>query len=73
MKYMQTMFVTLALTATLVANAHEGHGVVEPGNSLRHYLTEPLHVIPLLLLAGIVIFLVRSLRKGQRNRKRQSD
>ena len=73
MKYMQMIAVTLALTATLVADAHEGHGIVEPGNSLRHYLTEPLHVIPLLLIAGIVIFLVRSLRKGRRNRKSQSD
>jgi hypothetical protein len=73
MKFIQAMVVTLALTGAMVAEAHEGHGVVEPGNSLRHYLTEPLHVISLLLLAGFVVFLVRSLRKGTRNRKRQPD
>lgn len=73
MKYIRAIVVMLAMTAAMVAEAHEGHGVVEPGNSLRHYLTEPLHVIPLLLVAGFVVLLVRALRRGKKNRNRHTD
>jgi hypothetical protein len=73
MKFIQAMVVTLALTGAMVAEAHEGHGVVEPGNSLRHYLTEPLHVVPLLLVAAFVVLLVRALRRGKKNRNRHTD
>jgi hypothetical protein len=73
MKFIQAMVVTLALTGAMVAEAHEGHGVVEPGNSLRHYLTEPLHVVPLLLVVAFVVLLVRALRRGKKNRNRHTD
>ena len=73
MKYARAMIVVLALTGAMVAEAHEGHGVVEPGNSLRHYLTEPLHVVPLLLVAAFVVLLLRALRRGKKNRNRHTD
>jgi hypothetical protein len=34
--------------------AHPGHGHTDPG-SWTHYLTEPVHVIPLALAVGAVV------------------
>jgi hypothetical protein len=39
---------------TLALLAHPGHGHTDPG-SLTHYLTEPIHVIPLALAAGAAV------------------
>ena len=57
----------LCLTAVLTASpalAHPGHGVTE-GNSLVHYLLEPLHIAPVLLLltAGIATLVTLNRRK----------
>jgi hypothetical protein len=38
---------------TGVALAHPGHGTTE-GDTAAHYLLEPVHGLPLLLLAGAV-------------------
>lgn len=43
------------------AFAHPGHGHTDP-DSWQHYLTEPVHVIPLALLAAIVIVAIMGLR-----------
>ncbi len=40
--------------ATGSALAHPGHGTTDPG-SLLHYLTEPVHVLPVALVVGIGI------------------
>lgn len=48
----------LNASATTILYAHSGHGVPGEGKTLRHYLTEPLHVfgwaglIFVLFLAG---------------------
>ncbi|XOV83695.1 MAG: hypothetical protein ACFHXK_00980 [bacterium] len=52
--------VTLALTALLPisAFAHDGHGSSH-AHSLVHYLTEPLHVIPVVVIAVAAWYLWR--------------
>ena len=52
------------------ASAHPGHGGVtsEPVNSWTHYATEPLHVIPVLLVVGGCVACVAYAR---RNAERQ--
>ena len=53
---------TLIALASLpaFAVAHPGHGNSRDGNSLLHYVTSPLHVIPVLvaaiLLTGLSLF-----------------
>jgi hypothetical protein len=41
---------TVCLTTTADLFAHPGHGVTEPGTA-AHYLFEPLHLAPVLILA----------------------
>ena len=65
----------LTLTACLIttsqALAHPGHGVTE-GHSLVHYLLEPLHVGPVLLLlaAGIATLITLNRRKKSLRQER---
>lgn len=47
------------------AFAHPGHGHTDP-DSWQHYLTEPVHVIPLALLAAIAIVAVMAVRSRVR-------
>ena len=54
--------------------AHDGHGNQHDGNSLLHFLTSPLHVVPVLaaaiLFAGMAfIFRKRSHRKTAQARR----
>ncbi len=46
--------------------AHAGHGDSQDGNSLMHYVTSPLHLLPVLvaaiLLAGLSLLVPRSKR-----------
>jgi hypothetical protein len=42
------------LATLLVIFMHPGHGHTDPA-SWTHYLTEPVHVIPLALAAGAVV------------------
>ncbi len=41
-------------TLTGVATAHPGHGNHRDGNSLFHYATSPIHLLPLLAVAVVV-------------------
>ena len=47
--------VLLVVIASLpvLAWAHPGHGDEPAGVGLQHYLTEPLHVLPIVLLAAL--------------------
>lgn len=51
----------LFLMLPLVSFAHEGHGFVH-GNQIAHYLTSPMHAVPL-ALAVIAGFWMYSKRK----------
>jgi hypothetical protein len=49
---MKISFASLLLCLPFLAQAHEGHGVFE-GSSLSHYLTSPMHVIPVVAFVAI--------------------
>lgn len=46
------------------AHAHPGHGVL-PATRLFHYLAEPLHALPFLIIAGLLMIVVRSQRRSR--------
>ncbi len=50
-----------ALLAAPFAGAHPGHG--EPGAS--HYVTDPAHVIPLMIIGTVLVFLAFGWHKTQ--------
>jgi hypothetical protein len=55
LKYIKTLiFIIISLTSVELL-AHPGHGNFE-GNSILHYITSPFHILPFLLLVGVVIF-----------------
>lgn len=54
-------------TAPLTALAHEGHGVISAQN-FAHYIGEPMHVIPAVLVIGFAIYCAR--RALGRNKQR---
>ncbi|MEY3457382.1 MAG: hypothetical protein RL215_539 [Planctomycetota bacterium] len=51
----------LLLNSSAVLMAHEGHGVPTAGDGLLHYLVNPSHAIPLVLISVAVIWLARRL------------
>ncbi len=55
----------IAVSAT-IATAHEGHGQSGEGNTARHYLTQPLHVAGIVVIAlvgvGLLALAVRKRR-----------
>ncbi len=42
----------LAATPASFVFAHAGHGQPETGNTIRHYVSAPEHLVPVLLLLG---------------------
>lgn len=58
----------ILLIAAAGAWAHPGHGESE-GHSLLHYLTEPLHIVPLIavIVFSVSIFLVMYARRKKRS------
>ena len=46
----------LVLLAAGPAWGHEGHGIGD-GNGWLHYLTEPIHVLPALILVALAVSL----------------
>ena len=56
---MKKIFLSLAaVTASICSFAHEGHGHTE-GFTIKHYFTEPEHIIPVLLASAVAIVLFR--------------
>jgi hypothetical protein len=51
-----------AVTAALCSYAHEGHGHTH-GYTIKHYFSEPVHVVFLLAVAGGIWLLVTCWRK----------
>lgn len=54
----------LAVTAVTTAAAHPGHG--EPGPA--HYVTEPTHLVPVLMGAAVVLCTVVAVALWRRSR-----
>ena len=57
----------IALTSlTAIGVAHPGHGDSQDGNSLLHYVTSPIHLLPVLIagifFAGFAMIVRRSRR-----------
>ncbi len=58
-----------SLTLPSAALAHPGHGSDGGGNGLLHYLTEPAHVVPAVLLVAAVLiarYCIRAAHKRSR-------
>ena len=58
---------TLALLSALplAASAHDGHGYI-PAQSALHYLADPLHLAPALLLVAAAWWVAKRQRNKQR-------
>jgi uncharacterized membrane-anchored protein len=60
--------ITIAIAFSRVASAHGGHGVDPRGESLEHYVLEPVHLIPALAVISTALiitwFAVRRLRRS---------
>ncbi len=62
---MKKIFLSLAAVAASVSSfAHEGHGHTD-GFTIKHYFTEPEHIIPVLLAAALAVVLFRYFRKKE--------
>jgi hydrogenase/urease accessory protein HupE len=62
---MKKTFLSLAaVTACISSFAHEGHGHTD-GFTIKHYFTEPEHIIPVLLAAGVAVVLFRYFKKKE--------
>jgi hypothetical protein len=49
----------------LLSAAHPGHGLTEP-SSWQHYIVEPVHAVPVLLVIAAAIALVVAVARGTR-------
>ncbi len=64
MTHRLTTFAALAVTTLATANAHPGHG--EPGQA--HYVTEPTHVVPVMLAASVTLVVVAAVALWRRGK-----
>lgn len=51
-----TLLLAIGLLLPAMGFAHPGHGITD-GHSLKHYLTEPAHAIPIFSLVAVVLAL----------------
>lgn len=65
MKKLLSLLVMLA--ATSAAFAHPGHGSTG-GYTITHYITEPVHALPLLMAIVLGIVLIRKERRNAINK-----
>jgi hypothetical protein len=68
------LWVLATLCVPALANAHPGHGHTDP-RSAAHYVVEPVHVMPVVVIAGalvlaaLTLYLVwRARRSGRHDR-----
>ena len=59
---------TLVALASLTAIgvAHSGHGDSQDGNSLLHYVTSPMHLLPVLIAAIFIVGVSMFVRRSRR-------
>lgn len=70
--WIATRFATALVIATLLgtsqATAHPGHGVTPDGDSVAHYLLEPVHGLGLVLVfaaaVAAVVMVIRARRRA---------
>lgn len=53
-------------SASGVVWAHPGHGVTDP-ETPAHYVVEPAHALPVLILIGAIALVAYRVRAGRRN------
>ena len=46
----------------IVGFSHPGHGNTDDGNTVSHYLTSPMHLLPVILCAITIVLLVAAKR-----------
>jgi hypothetical protein len=46
----------------IVGFSHPGHGNTDDGNTVSHYLTSPMHLLPMILCAIAIVLLVAAKR-----------
>jgi len=49
------VFILSGMLMPSLAYAHAGHGVIDAQNVAAHQLIEPLHVIPWIVLAAVIV------------------
>lgn len=59
------LLVVAILATPVLAIAHPGHGH-DDGMSLKHYLVNYVHLLPVLLAAGIVVVAILMILKSRR-------
>lgn len=64
---MKTTWLAIAIASIPgFAMAHEGHGLAGDGNTVQHYLFEPLHLPALLVACAAIIWVAAQLCKRSR-------
>jgi len=68
-RILPTASTLLVLVAVLPLNtwAHEGHGT-SPAQTIAHYVSEPMHLAPAILLVGIAIYAYKRLQGKKQDR-----
>lgn len=66
-----TLLPAFVFTTSQVATAHPGHGTTDPA-SVAHQVVEPVHALPWMLLAGVLITLVGTGLMLWRNRRQHA-
>ena len=66
------VFILSGLLMPGLAYAHAGHGVINAQNVAAHQLIEPLHIIPWIVLAAVIVgFAFLAIRqKREKNSRR---
>lgn len=59
---MKKVIIVSLLLAPAASYANGGHGSIDP-NTMAHWLLEPVHVIPVLALAGVITLVWLRVRK----------
>ena len=72
MRHLSTTLVAfvMATLAATVVHAHDGHGpLADQGHTPAHYVTEPVHLLPLLGLATVAAAVIYGLLRLNRYRQ----
>ena len=62
---MTSLIIALLCVISPTVHAHPGHGGFDHAQ-LLHYLAEPLHILPLLVIVSVVVIAAKTFRKTSR-------
>lgn len=61
--FFRTLFcLVFVIALQIVGFSHPGHGNIEDSSTVSHYLTSPLHLLPVILCAIAMVLLVAAKR-----------